>query len=152
MSRQKAKGTAFETACVRYLRERLGDDRIERRALHGGRDMGDIFGLFAHGREGIVECKDVKNIGKALLDRFREQTVNERGNADADFALLVVHRAGVGAKRFGDNDCHMQVRDLERVMGGTFTCLAGESAKDMWVQASLETVCRWIMGNDGKET
>lgn len=152
MSRQKAKGTAFETACVRYLRERLGDDRIERRALHGGRDMGDIFGLFAHGREGIVECKDVKNVGKALLDRFREQTVSERGNADADFALLVVHRVGVGAKRFGDNDCHMQVRDLERVMGGTFTCHAGESAKDMWVQASLETVCRWIMGNDGKET
>lgn len=151
MSRQKAKGTAFETACVRYLRERLGDDRIERRALHGGRDMGDIFGLFAHGREGIVECKDVKNVGKALLDRFREQTVSERGNADADFALLVVHRAGVGAKRFGDNDCHMQVRDLERVMGGTFRCLAGESAKDMWVQSSLETVCRWILGESGEE-
>ena len=151
MSRQKAKGTAFETACVRYLRERLGDDRIERRALHGGKDMGDIFGLFAHGREGIVECKDVKNVGKALLDRFREQTVNERGNANADFALLVVHRAGCGAGRFGDNDCHMQVRDLERVMGGTFTCLAGESAKDMWVQASLETVCRWIMCETGEE-
>ena len=49
MSRQRKKGTAFETALVRWLRERLGDGRIERRALHGSRDIGDVYGLVCHG-------------------------------------------------------------------------------------------------------
>ena len=48
-SRQKAKGTRFESSVVRYMREALGDDRIERRALHGTQDMGDIYGIRAHG-------------------------------------------------------------------------------------------------------
>jgi hypothetical protein len=146
MSRQKAKGTAFETACVRYLRERLGDDRIERRALHGNGDMGDLFGLYAHGHEGIVECKDYASWSKADLRRWQEQTVNERGNADADFALLIVHKKGCGAGRFGENHCYMQIRDLERVMGGDFRCLAGDTAKGMWVRVTADDACRMMLG------
>jgi hypothetical protein len=145
MSRQKDKGTKFETACVKYLRKRLEDDRIDRCASHGNRDQGDIGGLRAHGYEGIVECKDVADVPKSRLDKYRQQTIVERGNADADFALLVVHRKGVGETRFGENDCHLQVRDLERVMGGEFRCLAGDSAKEMWVTANLETICKFIM-------
>ncbi len=151
MSKSKRVGTSFETSCVRYLRERLGDDRIERRALHGKHDMGDIFGLHAHGHEGIVECKSVKQVGKALLAEFREQTSNERENAGADFALLVIHRPGVGEKRFGENACHMQVRDLEKIAGGSFTCLAGESAMGMWVSMSLEDACRLMTDAFGEE-
>lgn len=147
MNKPKIKGTKFESACVRYLRRTLDDERIERRAQRGNRDAGDIHGVRAHGYHGIVECKDVKSVGKALMERYREQTVIERGNADADFALLVVHRAGCGDGRFGDNDCHLQVRDLERVMGGSITCLAGDTAKELWVQTSLENVCKWIMND-----
>lgn len=145
-NKPKRIGTAFETACVRYLSERLSDDRIERRALHGSRDMGDIFNVFAHGREGIVECKCVKKWGKSDLQGWMEQTVEERGNADADFALLVVHKQGVGAKRFGENHCYMQVRDLESIVGGEFTCLAGDSAMGTWVCMPLETACMHILG------
>lgn len=145
-NRSKGKGTEFETRCVHFLRKRLNDDRIERRALHGAHDMGDIFNIFAHGHEGIAECKDYREFGPADLAKWREQTVAERGNADADFTLLIVHERGVGAKRFGQNSCHMQVRDLERVMGGDFRCLAGDTAKDMWVRVTLEDACVMIEG------
>ena len=151
MSRQKEKGTRFETACVRYLRKRLEDERIDRAAMRGNRDAGDIHGLVAHGYLGIVECKDVVDVPKSRLDKYREQTIVERGNADADFALLVIHTKGVGETRFGDNACHLQVRDLERVMGGEFTCLAGDTAKEMWVRADLETICKFIMSDYEEE-
>lgn len=146
MSKQRDIGTKFESACVRFLRERLKDDRIERRALHGAYDYGDIFGLRAHGHHGIVECKSHKKWGPADLAKWQEQTIAERGNADADFALLVVHKNGVGEKRFGENHCYMQVCDLVKVMGGEFRCLAGESAMEVWVQVTLELACQMIEG------
>ena len=96
-SRQKAKGTRFESSVVRYMREALGDDRIERRALHGTQDMGDIYGIRAHGWDVIAECKSHKEVTPALVAEWREQTLRERENADAGAALLVVsvYRASV---------------------------------------------------------
>jgi hypothetical protein len=128
------------------MRERLGDDRIERRALHGSRDLGDIYGIRAHGHEGVAECKDYKRWGKADLDAWKEQTAAERGNADADFSLLIVHEKGCGKARFGQNSCYMQVCDLVRVMGGDFRCIAGESAMETWVRVTLEDACQMIEG------
>jgi hypothetical protein len=119
--------------------------------MHGNRDQGDIGGLRAHGRKGIVECKDYKSWSRSDLLNWQSQTVTERGNADADFALLVIHTKGVGETRFGDNACHLQVRDLERVMGGEFRCLAGDTAKEMWVTANLETICKFIMSDYEEE-
>jgi hypothetical protein len=147
----KDKGTRFETACVRYLRKRLEDERIDRAAMRGNRDAGDIHGLVAHGCKGIVECKDYKSWSRSDLLDWQSQTVTERGNADADFALLVIHTKGVGETRFGDNACHLQVRDLERVMGGEFTCLAGDTAKEMWIRTDLETICKFIMSDYEEE-
>ena len=147
----KDKGTRFETACVRYLRKRLEDERIDRAAMRGNRDAGDIHGLVAHGYRGIVECKDYKSWSRSDLLDWQSQTVTERGNADADFALLVIHTKGVGETRFGDNACHLQVRDLERVMGGEFRCLAGDTAKEMWIRADLETICKFIMSDYEEE-
>ena len=145
-NRPKAKGSRFDTDTVNFLRQRLDDDRIDRRALHGSHDMGDVYNIFAHGFEGIAECKDYKSWGKANLDAWKTQTMAERGNADADFALLVVHAKGCGKARFGENHCFMQVRDLERVMGGEMSCIAGETAKDMWVRVTLEDACKMIEG------
>lgn len=145
-NKPKAKGTSFETQCVTYLRARLGDGRIERRALHGNNDMGDIHNLFAHGHEGVVECKNYREWGPADLAKWKSQTVDERGNADADFALLVVHRDGCGKARFGENHCYMQVRDLEKVIGGEFSCLYGDSSKDMWVCVTVDDACKMMLG------
>lgn len=44
MSKSKAKGTAAESAVVKYLREQ-GWPSAERRALNGASDRGDIAGV-----------------------------------------------------------------------------------------------------------
>lgn len=51
MSRSKAKGTAWETMVTRWLNAN-GWPGVERRALHGTADKGDIAGLPV-----VVECK-----------------------------------------------------------------------------------------------
>lgn len=122
MSKSKAKGTAFESGVVRWLREFLEDDRIERRALHGSQDMGDVYGLYAHGYEGIAECKSYKGFSvskSALMAEWFAETIDERENADADFALLIIHVPGRDATgkaaSFGENLCYVQVRDLAKL-------------------------------------
>lgn len=145
MGRTKPKdlGTAYETANVAYARERTGDERIERRAQHGSRDMGDVYGIRAHGHEGIMECKRVERVSDALLDRFKEQALNERDNADADFVLLSVWRRGKGyqtrdgkaPKSFGENVCYVTIEDLLKIAGGrgmgTWVCLPLSAAFDL---------------------
>ena len=143
-NRSKAKGSGFESQGVSFLRERLGQEQIERRALHGSKDMGDIFGLRAHGREGVVECKSYKRYGPADVERWRRQTIDERENAGADFALLVIHQPGCGRTRFGLNRCDMQLRDLDVMSGDGFTCLMGDSMRDVWVTMTVEEACRII--------
>ena len=44
MSASKSKGTAWETAIVRFLKDR-GWPNAERRALGGANDRGDIAGV-----------------------------------------------------------------------------------------------------------
>ena len=55
MSASKQTGTAWETAIVRYLRER-GFPGAERRALAGNKDLGDITGIVGL----MVEAKAAK--------------------------------------------------------------------------------------------
>ena len=57
MSASRAKGTRFETAVVKWLREALQDDRIERRSLNGRNDRGDVAGVRAWGQRVVIECK-----------------------------------------------------------------------------------------------
>ncbi len=142
-TRPKDLGTAYETANVAYARERTGDSRIERRAQHGSRDMGDVYGIRAHGHEGIMECKRVERLSDALLDRFKEQALNERDNADADFVLLSVWRKGKGyqardgkpPKSFGENACWLTIEDLLKIAGGrgmgTWVCRPLSAAFDL---------------------
>ena len=142
-TKPKALGTDYETANVVYARERTGDGRIERRAMHGSRDMGDVYGIRAHGHEGIMECKRVERLSDALLGRFKEQALAERGNADADFVLLSVWRKGKGyqardgkaPKSFGENVCYVTIEDLLKIAGGrgmgTWVCLPLGAAFDL---------------------
>ena len=142
-TKPKALGTDYETANVVYARERTGDERIERRAMHGSRDMGDVYGIRAHGLEGIMECKRVERLSDALLDKFKAQALAERGNADADFVLLSVWRKGKGyqardgkaPKSFGENVCYVTIEDLLKIAGGrgmdTWVCLPLGAAFDL---------------------
>ncbi len=147
-NKPKAKGTSFETQCVRALQRELEDTRIERRALHGSHDFGDIYGIRAHGSEGIAEAKNYAKWGAADLRKWQEQTIAERGNADADFALLIVHKDGCGAKRWRDNHCYLQLRDLARIAGPSLTVLGAEEMLDVWVHMTVGHVCDLIMGKE----
>lgn len=138
----KERGTRFETAVCRYMRGRLGDERIERRALHGNRDMGDLHGLWAHGWQGIVECKSHNAYGPSDLLEWRDQTVIERGNADADFALLVVRVPNVPVAR---SRVHVTIHDLG-LLQGPVDCREFQGRDDAWVSMTLDECCELIGG------
>lgn len=147
MARKKPKqrGTEFETSVVRYLRAQLDDERIERRVLHGSHDMGDIHGLWAHGFEGIVECKAVRAAGAKALAEWQRQTLDERYNADAGFALLVVKSFN---HPVGDAICWLTLRDLARV--AMPLCVNDgwlDRADETWVCLPLSTACALIRGD-----
>lgn len=86
-------GTRFERSVADYLARALGDDRIDRRAKRGAKDMGDIAGARMHGREVVIECKDYG--GRLELPGWLDEAERERGNADAAYGVVVAKRRGV---------------------------------------------------------
>lgn len=79
MSKSKQKGTAAETAVVRYLQEH-GFPYAERRALHGNLDKGDITGCGPI----VFEVKDHAKITiPAWLRELEEEVINAKAQAGA---------------------------------------------------------------------
>lgn len=71
MSKSKQKGTAWETAVVNFLAELLTN--LERRALHGKLDLGDISGV----PDWTLECKDERKMNLAgAVDEARAEAEN----------------------------------------------------------------------------
>lgn len=99
VNRSKVIGTAAESAVVRYLVVN-GFPHVERRALHGALDMGDIAGM-----PGL--CVEVKagEMAKALypqlLTEWIKETERERSNSHSDVGLLIIQRRGFGITRVG---------------------------------------------------
>lgn len=86
MSKQKAKGTKWETAIVAYLQHH-GFPHAERRSLNGANDKGDINaspGL-------VIEAKDQ---ARHSFAEWVDEAVTEGENADADTAVVWAHRRG----------------------------------------------------------
>lgn len=86
MSKQRAKGTAAETAVVRYLRTH-GFPHAERRALHGAHDLGDITGC------GPLVL-EVKNHSKHDLAGWANELEAEMDNARVDVGAVIAKRRG----------------------------------------------------------
>lgn len=82
MSKAKQKGTAAETAVVRYLRTN-GYPLAERRALSGKLDKGDIAGV----PDVVIEVKAAE---KCELKKWLAETRAEAVNAGTPFGVLVV--------------------------------------------------------------
>lgn len=142
----KEKGTRFETAVCRYLRDRLGQPCIERRALHGSRDMGDLFGIDAHGLAVVAECKAVARRGPSLVGEWRRQALEERENAGAGAVVLVVDVPRAPVWR---SEAHVTLRDLARI-ARPLRVNEGrmDEADGSWVQMTLGELCTLI---DDKE-
>jgi hypothetical protein len=93
MSRQKAKGTRWESRIVDYLRER-GWPHAERRTLNGSKDQGDISGIIGV----VIEAKDQ---ARHSLAEWLDEANVERDNASADLGVVWAHRRGKSSPRDG---------------------------------------------------
>jgi hypothetical protein len=113
----KQAGTKFESDVVRYLRERLGDDRIERRAKSGAKDRGDIAGVrTALGERVVIECKDVARLN---LSGWVDEADIERANDDAAVGLVAHKRRGYGPAQMGGTYVTMTLDDVAALLTGT---------------------------------
>lgn len=86
MSRSKAKGTAAETAVVRFL-QAAGFVQAERRTLGGTLDRGDIAGV-----PGVVV--EVKNCARQELGAWVAEAERERDNDRASLGVVWHKRRG----------------------------------------------------------
>ncbi len=90
MNKAKAKGTAAETAVVRFMQAN-GFPLAERRTLAGANDRGDIGGI--PGR-----VFEVKNVRRDSLPGWVDEALVEAGNVSPTTVGMVVH------KRIGTTD------------------------------------------------
>ena len=104
MSKARQKGTAAESAVVRFLRAH-GWPFAERRALTGALDQGDVTGT-----PGI--CWEVKNHRSYKFPEWMRETVEETENAGAEVGVLVVKPNGVGITAVGDWWCVLSLSAL----------------------------------------
>jgi hypothetical protein len=86
VNRSKAKGTAAETAVVRFL-QTVGFPYAERRTLNGTHDRGDIAGIPSV----VIE---VKNCAKQELGSWVAEAERERDNDRATLGVVWHKRRG----------------------------------------------------------
>lgn len=86
MSKQRAKGTAAETAVVRWLQDH-GFPYAERRALHGNSDKGDITGCGPL----VLEIKNHKTLD---LAGWVKELETEMDNAGVDTGAVIAKKRG----------------------------------------------------------
>lgn len=82
----KQKGTAAETAVVRYFTNR-GALNVERRAQSGANDRGDIAGV-------IGAAIEVKACARMELAAWVDEAQTEMVNAEGDIGIVVAKRRG----------------------------------------------------------
>lgn len=88
VNKPKRTGTAFESLVRDYLRPDW--PQVERRALAGGMDKGDLINV-----PFVVECKAVRAIS---LAEFVDETEQERENANEEFGICVIKRRNRNVK------------------------------------------------------
>lgn len=116
MSRQKQKGTAFESAIVEYLQNQLCDNTIERRALNGTCDRGDITGVTFCGQRMTLECK---NENRMRLAEYMREAETEATNDNALYYAVIHKKRGVGisiAKTIGQQYVTMPLHMLTSII------------------------------------
>lgn len=89
MSRSKDKGTAAESDVIEYLRG-MGFPAVERRALSGTQDRGDVAGI-----PGVTI--EVKNCARVELAAWVDEAGRERLNNRDDLGVVWHKRRGRGS-------------------------------------------------------
>lgn len=111
MSKQKQKGTAFETAVAKYMKSYFPN--VERRALQGANDTGDIAGISIHGKPLVVECKNTKTLN--ISEHMRELE-REKNNAHTQWGVLIQHAPRVGFDNDGNTGKQWAIMPLHTLM------------------------------------
>ena len=108
MSFAKQKGTAAETALVKFLQGN-GFPLAERRALTGQFDQGDVTG---------TPCLawEVKNAKTYKIPAWLKEAQVEALNAKADFGILAVKPNGVGLTKAGDWWAILSMQDMIKLL------------------------------------
>lgn len=146
-TKAKKQGSEYETRVCRFMSVALGQDGIERRALHGVNDMGDLFGIDVHGFECVAECKSVR---RPDVDACRAETLRERDNAGADIGILVCAGYSAPSESFPSgkrlptrlSTVHITLRDLALLVPELMLAEGMEGGGDAhWVQMTLAEFC-----------
>lgn len=107
----KAKGTAFESQVVTYLKDK-GFNNVYRPATSGGLDTGDINGIKSEHRQAIIQNKNCKAFSlSSWLNDAVAQASQEKVGGNA-LPLVVFKRPGVGTKNLGDTYALLRLEDL----------------------------------------
>lgn len=93
MSAARAKGTRWESAIVEYLRE-VGATQVERRALGGANDKGDIAGI-----PGVVI--EAKAAARLELAAWVAEAREEAANASAPIGVVWHKKRGKASPAHG---------------------------------------------------
>jgi hypothetical protein len=145
----KAKGTAAETAVVRWARDN-GFSGADRQPLRGNRDAGDIDlcpGI-------VLEVKAHKTAGTGqpaplVLAAWMGQAELERGNAGAVMCPLVVKRGGTADP--GRWFAYITAAAFAQLMGAPTEHLADPAAPWCTDLATLARLLRWAGYGDALE-
>lgn len=132
-NRNKARGTAFETATIRYLRK-CGFRSAYRPATKGKYDTGDINGidngLDRGKRQVIIQNKNAKTfklsewLEGATLQAFQDEVRPHVYNSDTEewevgtpaVPAVVFKRPGVGYTRMGDQYVLMSFGEFVKLL------------------------------------
>lgn len=151
-TKAKRQGSDYEARVCLFMSVALGQDGIERRALHGSNDMGDIFGIDVHGFECVAECKSVR---RPDIDGYRAETLRERDAAGADIGILVCAGYSAPSEAFPQgkrlptrlSTVHITLRDLALLVPELTLAEGMERGGDsVWVQMTLNEFC--LLAND----
>ena len=146
-TKSKKQGSEYEARVRNFMAVSLGQPEIERRALHGVNDMGDIFGIDVHGFECIAECKSVR---RPDIDAYRAETISERDNSGADIGILVCAGYSAPSEAFPQgkrlptrlSTVHITLRDLALLVPELMLAEGMEGSGDAhWVQMTLAEFC-----------
>ena len=115
-NKHKAKGTAFETLIVNYLKEN-NFPNARRTALAGENDSGDIHGVAqafeVSPKEVAIQCKNQKSF---KLSEWLNATVEQATKLRNGVPLLVVKRPGKGEKALGESYAVMRLEDMLKLL------------------------------------
>ena len=106
MSKERAKGTSFETFVVNYLKDFY--PHVERRTLQGTLDNGDITGTDPRL---VWECKNHKTLN---FSGWLHEAENERVNAKAEIGIVVAKRRNYGNP--ADQYALVRLEDLVKLL------------------------------------